>query len=176
MSLLRRFRIDSKGAAALEFAFIAPAMLALYFGMAEFCEALMAQRKAAHVASAVGDLVSRVNQVSTSDLSDIFTIGSEIMQPFPSAGLGMRVTSLVQGASGPPTVVWSRGYGSLAAKTAGTAVTTPMTLTNGQSLVMAESAYQYNSVLHYVMPAVMNWNNVNYLTPRVSDQVTCTGC
>jgi Flp pilus assembly protein TadG len=176
MSLLRRFRADRRGAAAIEFALIAPVMVAIYCGMVEFCQALMAERKAAHVASAVGDLVSRVNTVSTSDLSDIFSIGAEIMQPFPGTGLGMRVTSLTQGASGPPTVSWSRGSGSLAALTSGAPVSIPMALNNGDSVVMAEARYQYNSVLHYLLPSVMTYNEVNYLRPRVSDQVACTGC
>jgi Flp pilus assembly protein TadG len=176
MSLLRRFRADRRGAAALEFALIAPAMVAFYCGMVEFCQALMAERKAAHVASAVGDLVSRVDTVSTSDLDDIFSIGAQIMQPFPGSGLGMRVTSLSQGASGPPTVSWSRGYGSLSAMTAGASVTIPLTLNSGDSIVMAEARYQYNSVLQYMLPSVMTYNEVNYLRPRVSDQVSCTGC
>ena len=117
--LLARFGADRRGGAALEFALIAPVMVTLYFGAVEFSQAFLAQRKADHVASAVGDLVARARTVSTGDLSDYFTIGSQIMAPFPSGGLGIRVTSLTEGASGAPTVSWSRGYGSMAARTVG---------------------------------------------------------
>jgi Flp pilus assembly protein TadG len=174
--LLARFGADRRGGAALEFALIAPVMVTLYFGAVEFSQAFLAQRKADHVASAVGDLVARARTVSTGDLSDYFTIGSQIMAPFPSGGLGIRVTSLTEGASGAPTVSWSRGYGSLAARPAGASVTIPLALDPGQSVIMAESSYQYSSVLHQFVPQLLTFNRSYYLRPRVADSVNCNGC
>ena len=176
MSLLRRFGRDRKGVAAVEFALIAPAMILLYCGLVELCQAIIADRKTNHVASAVGDLVSQADTVSISDLSDIFTIANTIMSPFPTSSLQIRVTSLTANASGTPVVDWSRGYGGFSAMTVGQTKTLPMTLASGDSMVMAESKYTYTSVLHYVLPSALNYSEVYYLRPRRSDKVTCTDC
>ena len=176
MSLLRRFGKDRKGVAAVEFALIAPAMILLYCGLVELCQAIIADRKTNHVASAVGDLVSQAETVSSSDLSDIFTIANTIMSPFPTSSLQIRVTSLTANASGTPVVDWSKGYGGFSALTVGQTKTLPMTLASGDSMVMSESKYTYTSVLHYVLPSALSYSEVYYLRPRRSDKVTCTDC
>ena len=48
--MLKRFSRDRRGSAAVEFAFIAPIMLLMYFGLAEMTQAMMASRRAHHVA------------------------------------------------------------------------------------------------------------------------------
>ncbi len=176
MSLLRRFGKDRKGVAAVEFALIAPAMILLYCGLVELCQAIIADRKTNHVASAVGDLVSQAETVSSSDLSDIFTIANTIMSPFPTSSLQIRVTSLTANASGTPVVDWSKGYGGFSALTVGQTKTLPMTLASGDSMVMSESKYTYTSVLHYVLPSALSYSEVYYLRPRRSDKVTCSDC
>ncbi len=176
MGLLRRFRDDKRGMAAVEFALIAPALILLYFGVVELCQAIIADRKTNHVASAVGDLVSQAETVSTSDLSDIFSIGNTIMSPFPTSTLQMRVTSVTANGSGTPLVDWSRGYGGYTALAVGATVTLPMTLAAGQSMVMSETQYRYTSVVQYVLPNALTYTEKYYLRPRRSDKVTCTGC
>lgn len=175
-AIFRRFRKDRRGVAAVEFALIAPAMILLYCGLAELTQAVIAERKANHVASAVGDLVTQVSSVTTSDLSDIFSIGNTIMSPFPTTSLQMRVTSITADSNDTPRVDWSHSSGSMTPFTAGSAVTVPITLSPGDSVVMSESNYQYVSVLHYVLPQAMNYSEKYYLRPRTSSQVTCTGC
>jgi Flp pilus assembly protein TadG len=173
--IFTRFRKDRRGVAAVEFALIAPAMVLLYCGLVELCQAVIAERKANHVASAIGDLVTQVETVSTSDLSDIFTIGNTIMSPFPTSTLQMRVTSVTADAQGNPKVTWSRGSG-MTALGVGASVTLPLTLAAGDSVIMSESQYQYTSVLHYVLPNALNYNEHYYLRPRRSDNVTCPTC
>ena len=172
----KRFGKDRRGVAAVEFALIAPVMILLYCGLVELCQAVIAERKANHVASAIGDLVTQADTVSTSDLSDIFTIGNTIMSPFPTGSLQMRVTSITANASGTPKVDWSRSSGTMTPLGVGATVTVPLTLNAGDSVVMAESAYQYTSVLQYVLPNALNYSEKYYLRPRRSNQVTCTGC
>jgi Flp pilus assembly protein TadG len=174
--LLRRFGKDRRGVAAVEFALIAPIMVLLYCGMAELCQAVIAERKADHVASAIGDLVSQTNAVTTADLADIFSVGNTIMAPFPSATLQMRITSVTADNSGTPRVDWSHGSGSLTPFATGAAISIPVTMTAGESIVMSESAYQYSSVLQYLLPNVLNYNEAYYLRPRRSDSVTCSNC
>ena len=171
-----RFRRDRRGVAAVEFALIAPVMVLLYCGLVELCQAVIAERKANHVASAIGDLVTQTDTVTTSDLSDIFSVGNTVMQPFPTSTLQMRLTSITVDPNGSPKVVWSHSSGSMTPYSVGASVTVPLTLNPGDNVVMSESQYQYSSVLHYVLPNVLNYTEKYYLRPRRSDSVTCNGC
>jgi len=176
MAIWRRFGRDRKGAAAVEFAILAPVMITIYFGLVETCEAVLASRKADHVASAIGDLVAQSSgTVSTSDLGDIFNIGNTIMSPYTTSTLQMRITSLAPNSSGTPTVGWSYGSG-MSALASGTTKTLPITVSSGDSVIMAEVTYTYNSPLKYVLKNALTFNSVYYMRPRQTNQITCTGC
>lgn len=173
--MLRSFRKDQSGLAAVEFALIAPAMILLYCGLVEICQAIIASRKTDHVASAVGDLVTQADTVTASGVNDIFSIGNTIMSPFPTPTLQMRVTDITADANGTPKVVWSRGQG-LSPMAVGQAVSLPVALNAGESMVMSESKYQYTSVLQYVLKNALNYSETYYMRPRRSDNVTCPDC
>jgi len=183
MRFFRRFGRDQRGVSAVEFALIAPFMILLYFGLAELCQALIAERKASHVASAVGDLVAQsesVTAASTStgptSLPDIFKIGNQIMAPYDTSTLQIRVTSVTANSTAVPKVDWSVGYGGYAALSKAATATLPMTLTAGDSIVMAEVKYRYNSAIGYALPKVQDYTEAFYLRPRRSDKVTCADC
>ena len=176
MAIWGRFGRDRKGAAAVEFAILAPVMITLYFGLVETCEAVLASRKADHVASAVGDLVAQSSgTLSSSDLNEIYSIGNTIMAPFVTSTLSMRITSLSPNSSGNPAVQWSYGSGT-SALTAGTTKTVPITLSSGDSVIMSEVTYTYNSPLKYVLKNALTFTSVYYMRPRQTQQITCTDC
>ena len=72
-------------------------------------------------------------------------------------------------------MTWSYGSG-MAALTAGTTKTVPITIAAGDSVIMAEATYQYNSPLKYVLKNALTYNEVYYLRPRQVEQISCTGC
>src|SRR3569623_1736057 len=74
-SIWSRLRTDQRGASAVEFAMIAPLMLMFYFGLTELCQAMLAERRVSHVASAVGDLVTQTDKLTPADLPDIIALG-----------------------------------------------------------------------------------------------------
>ncbi|OWY58885.1 pilus assembly protein TadE, partial [cyanobacterium TDX16] len=76
---------DERGVSAVEFALLAPVLIAFYFGMAEFCQGFMAQKRMGHVSAMVADLVAQEDTVAIANLDDIFDIGGLIMKPFPTA-------------------------------------------------------------------------------------------
>ncbi|MFX8036093.1 TadE/TadG family type IV pilus assembly protein, partial [Acinetobacter baumannii] len=86
-----RLGFDEQGVSALEFALIAPVLVLIYFGVGELCEAMMAQRRAQHAASAIGDLATQSQSLAASDVSDIFAAASTIMTPFPTTTLKLRL-------------------------------------------------------------------------------------
>jgi Flp pilus assembly protein TadG len=171
--MLRRFRDDRKGVAAVEFALIAPIMLAMYFGLAELTLAMMAERRASHAASVVADLVAQSTQVNAAQVTDIFTVGGVILKPLPAAPLKMRITSVKADAAGSPMVIWSQGNGLTALAAGGTPTGFPTgLLAVGDSVIMAEAAYTYTSPLQQLMPDPVTFNRKFYLRPRKSAEVS----
>lgn len=175
MGLFRRFRQDRRGVSAVEFALIAPAIIAFYFGLAELTQAMMAERRVAHAASAIGDLVAQSSQISTAGLTDIYSIGDTIISPFPTDSLKMRITSVVADASVKPVVAWSTGDG-MTPLGVGAKVALPNGLLTvaGQSVIMSEVQYSYDSPVDYFVPDAVNFEKIFFLRPRKSDTVTKT--
>lgn len=176
---LRQLRRDNAGVAAVEFALVAPVMILLYFGLAEYCQAMMADRKVSHVASSIGDLVAQSDQISNADMTDIFTIGKTLVAPFSGTILKLRVTSVTVDANNVPKVDWSDGSG-LTALSKGATVTLPKNaadntkffINKGETVIMSEAQYLYDSPVKYLAKTGITFNEVYYLRPRKSDVVT----
>jgi Flp pilus assembly protein TadG len=172
-SSLARLPGDKRGVSAIEFAFIAPVLIMAYFGLAELCGAMLAERKASHAASAVGDLVAQASVIHDTDISNIFSIGSIIMAPNSSTTLGMRVTSVQAGATATATTVgWSDASGTLTANAVGANITIPANMiTAGQSIIESDVTYSYTVPVAYVLPSAFTYNYTFYLRPRIVDPI-----
>jgi Flp pilus assembly protein TadG len=175
LRLLRRLRGDRRGVSAIEFAFIAPILILCYFGVAELCGALLAERKATHVASEVGDLVAQCQSVAASDFTgDFWPVGAAVLYPLSTSNLSMRITSITADstdkiftvASGGPT--FDNG-GALHAYAPGTVLTLPalsgLIPANG-SIIMSETQYTYTSPVSIVVKNALTFNSTFYLAPR----------
>jgi Flp pilus assembly protein TadG len=171
---LKSFRRDQTGLAAVEFALLAPLMILFYFGMAELCQGYMAQKRMSHVTSMIADLTAQAQSVNQNDLNDIFNIGNEIMQPFSPTPLQVRVSSVTRGADGVVDVDWSFGRNMDDLEEP---VTVPAGLIgNGESLIVAEAIYDYQSPVDQFLPGVTKLSRIFYLRPRVVDKVLCSNC
>lgn len=90
-----RWQRDTRGAAAVEFAFIAPIVIALFIGVVEMSQVLTVDRRAAQVATSMADLVARTNaSISQSDMTDVMKIGGFIMLPYRSSSLETTVRNV----------------------------------------------------------------------------------
>ena len=174
--MLRRFRRDQGGVAGVEFALVAPVMILLYYGMVELTLGMMAQRRASHAVSVVADLVSQVSSTTSTEVTDIFSVGTAILRPFPAGPLKMRITS-VKNINNVNTVVWSRGYGQGGRGQGGTVAGFPANLiAANESIIMAEVTYTYDSPIHQVLPNALAFSQTFYLRPRKSIEVVCPSC
>lgn len=171
--MLRRFRKDQSGLAAVEFALVAPVMILLYCGMAELTLAMMAERQAAHSASVVGDLVAQATQMNAAQMGDIFSVGDAIMKPFSPATLRFRVSSIKADVNGVPKVVWSQGHGLGALGVGTTAGGFPANLLQpGESVIESDVSYTYTSPIMQVLPNPLTYSDSFYLKPRRAPEVT----
>ncbi len=78
-SFLKKLWNNKDGVAAIEFAFVAPVMIALYIGLAEVSLLISADRNVSHAASVTGDLATQEENLSRSDVEDIFNASLAVM-------------------------------------------------------------------------------------------------
>ena len=174
-NLIRRFAGDNRGVSAIEFAMLAPILIAFYMGMTEFCQGFMAQKRMGHVSAMVADLVAQEDKVPAATIDDIFMIGELIMKPFPTSSLEQRVSSVTL-TGGAPTVDWSRGVGMEPRDPASTMTLPDDLVEEGQSVIVAEVTYDYDSAADYLMPGLTRFSHTYYLRPRTADKITCDDC
>ena len=172
---LSGFWRDKRGVSAVEFALIAPVMIIMYCGLAEVTQAMMAQRRLSNIASQIGDLVAQSSQTGPTKMTDVFTIGSIIMAPFPTAPLKMCVASVTSDSTGRDTVAWSRASASgMSTCPAQGAVLTNVpvgVLPASQSVILARASYAYASPIKLVLPTTITFQRTFYLRPRKVDAV-----
>jgi Flp pilus assembly protein TadG len=171
--MLRRLGSDQRGIAAVEFALLAPVMVLLYCGVAELTMAMMAERRAAHTASVIADLVAQTPQITNSQLTDVLNVGGPILSPFPASVLKLRVTSVIADASASPKVSWSQGSGLGALAVNSTAPGIPAgLLAAGDSVIKADVQYTFTSPLRIVMRNPVTFTDTYLLKPRNSTSVS----
>lgn len=179
---LRSFARDHEGVAAVEFALIAPLLIVLYLGLVEICSGYMAQKRMSHATALIADLVSQEEVVNTTNLVDIAAIGGLIMKPFSADPMGVRVSSITQTSAGLAQVNWSWGHGMDARPENEVVFLPPDVVENGQSVIMSESTYQYDSPVKQLLPNLSlfedltTFGSVYYLRPRITATTDCSDC
>ena len=176
---LDALRRDRRGVSAVEFAMIAPVVIAGYFGMSEVDLALMTQQRNSHAASALGDLTAQYPTLTLSNVNDIFSAASIVMQPFSTATLKLRLTSITLQSNGKATVDWSQAQNGLTAYSKGAIMSTLPTgllVNTGDSIIMSEANDVFTSPVTYILPSGFTFNDVFYLSPRSGTTIACSGC
>ncbi len=168
---LRSFARDRRGVSAVEFALVAPILIVAYLGLAELALGMMASRRASHLAATIGDLAAQSETLTDANITDLFAIGTSMMDPFATGtNLKMRITS-VKMISSKATVQWSDAQNW--PKNSGTiASITTSQLSEGESLIMTEVEYDYSSPIglflqadHNFLPSA-NFKDTFYHHPR----------
>lgn len=180
--LIARFARDTRGLAAVEFAFIVPLMLTLTFGTIEVSSGVAIDRKVTLVARSLSDLVSQGTQVTQTDLKNFFGLGSAIMTPYPvtSPILTQKISAISIDGTKTAKVVWSYS-GSVNGSTvtvtpgytAGTVIATipPGLLVANTQLIWSEVSYTYTPIVGYVINGTVPLTDQCFTRPRQSDTV-----
>ena len=150
---LGRLRRDTRGVAAIEFAFVVPVLLGVYFMTMEVSQGIEANKKTGRIASMVADLVTQQQRVVKSEVDAIMRIGEAVIQPYNRTVPSIYVTAIEVTDEATPKVVvaWSRKLvGGTASKhlNAGTSTTVPDKLkVAGTFLIRVETSLDYKPVL-----------------------------
>lgn len=175
-----RFWRNKDGVAAVEFALIAPLMIALYFGLAELTIGLMAEQRSNHLVSMMADLVAQDPQTDQTALDEVLSTGKAMMSPFPAsaAELKIRISGVVADDKGVLTVAWSRATSGFPARATDSSIDDPPEnlLTENEGLVFAEVEYTHKPVIGYVIDQTMTFKDRWFARPRQSTQIVCSDC
>jgi len=154
MGILRRlarwrrfksFAKDDRGVSAVEFALIAPILIMTYLALAELTLGMMASRRTSHLAASIGDLAAQSETLTNANVTDLFAIGTSMLQPFAAGtDLKIRLTCVTMGTDNQAKVVWSDAR-YMTAYTVGSTISSISTsqIAAGESLIMTEVEYKY---------------------------------
>ncbi len=168
-SLERRLRDARDGVAAVEFAFVLPIMLAIYFGIVEVAQGVMIDRKVTQLNRTLADLASQVSTISDGYRNNVFAAANMVMVPYTDVAPKMMFASVVVDGAGAAKVCWSEASAGATAPGAGTPVSLPAGLRiPNSSLIMARASYEFTPTIGYVLTGKITLGDVDiYMRPRV---------
>lgn len=178
---LARFADETRGVAAVEFAFIAPIMILLFVGTIELSAGISTNRKLSRVSSAVGDLITQSQSLTQNDVKNILNISSKIMYPYKD-GIEIEVNG-IDISSGQAKAKWRCTLSSQSCSNINQTYTVPTKIKkDGTYLVAAKVTATYTPSFgwaHYEKdkgvyfsrtPIAMN--EELFLRPRIGSSVT----
>jgi Flp pilus assembly protein TadG len=189
MTRLAHFLKRQDGAIAVEFAFVAPIMLALFFGLTQLALALGVRTDVVNLASTGADLVAQESAATTADLTNVFNALSAMLYPYSTTPAKITISSITDNNSGSKTgdpnpsgsVAWSCTQGGTVRS--GTynfpsAAQGVIKKGSGDSVIMAEVTYTYTLPFTVNIPGFAaltgpyTMSNTFYAKPRRVQQIT----
>ncbi len=181
--LIRRFRRNEGGAAAVEFALILPFLLLLYMGSIEASALFTVDRRVEVIASTNADLLARWNPnlgaIPSSTVRDYFRAAEGIITPYTTTGLKQVVSFLNVAADGTARVAWSCGWNGGARLPNNQSYTLNPQMKrlvtganasgqNGRSgwLIASTTEYSYKPLLGMVFPNALTLKSEALFLPR----------
>jgi Flp pilus assembly protein TadG len=192
----KRLACSRQGVAAVEFAFVAPVLLALYFVTLEVSHAIETNKKVGRAASMIADLITQQSCVTSTSLDAIMQIGEATLQPYDRSQLAVHVTGIQISDEDTPkaTVAWSRMMAATGAtgpdpdekEDDPTTVPTELNIRN-TFLVRVQTTLDYRPIIAWSADAKQTlglmaaFDNINmaeqyYLRPRMSNSIDFDTC
>jgi Flp pilus assembly protein TadG len=188
-----RFCSDRRGVAAIEFAFVVPVLLIMYFVTMEASQAIETNKKVSRVGSMVADLITQQQTIVAADIDAIMKIGTSTLQPYRRSTPKIIVTAIQITDEAAPRVlvVWSRKLvnGTYSADAAKNTVTTvlPTLKVRNTFLIRVESDLGYKPVIAWNADnsqqlgltsafSTITMSETYYLRPRRSTTIPCSDC
>ena len=162
---LMRFSRDRRGVSAVEFALVAPMMIALYFGCVEISDGVAADRKVSLTAAALANLVAQSTSLSSTDMNNVLDASTAIIQPYSASNLKMTVSCLSIDANKNVTTKWT------ATRNGGTGMTltvpTDLKVASTQ-LIFAQVSYAYKPIVGYTITGTLTLSDQMFMMPRIT--------
>lgn len=185
------FHRDTKGAAAVEFVFIATLLITLYLGTQQISLSLNMNKKVGRAAASISELVSRADEedVPRTDLRDIMQIGAAMLQPYVKTKPTVTVTGIAIDAAGATKVGFSQRMTNGTTYTVpyakGSAISVPAALiVNDTFLVKVDVELKYQLITSWRSSVARDadgfvripMKETYYMRARNRDLLTCNDC
>ena len=170
----RMLKKCEEGFSSVEFAFLLPVMLLIFFGLIEATDALSANRRVSRATNTIADLVAQSAQLTPAELDGLMVGAGNVLAPSDGSISGLRVVSIeLQGTT--PVVHWSYDDQGLEPYSRGAQYTklNDMTLLQpGSTLIVSEVHYTHNSsFFNQVMPQSFTFDRTAVRLPRLVSRV-----
>ena len=109
--LLRRLRLDGRGTISVELAFAVPVLMGLLMSGVEVTRYVLINQKLERTAATMGDLISRMPELTEGDITSFFAASDQVMVPYDVRTDGRVIVSSIARGAGGPEIVWQRTYG-----------------------------------------------------------------
>jgi|RhiMethySRZTD1v2_1073278.scaffolds.fasta_scaffold44184_3 Flp pilus assembly pilin Flp len=162
-NLVRRWKDDCEGIAAVEFAMIVPIMAIMFIGAVELSQAITVDRRVSQVASSTADLVARWSPPSgsgstmgipQSEITDITRVGGIIVSPYDRVPLRIVLRSVMSSPTDATNTKqwWACTFDGLGSSLSCTCTNTsfslpPNLVTTLDNVVISEATYTYKPLV-----------------------------
>jgi Flp pilus assembly protein TadG len=164
---LRSFGRDRRGASAIEFAIVAPLMLALYVGVVEISEGVAADRKVTLTSGTLANITAQSQALTHASMDNILNASIAIMTPYTGT-ISAKVSCLKIDASKVARVAWGAANTGTAPHSVGDVITIPDDLAvANSSVIFSEVSYLYIPVTGYVP----GWSHISANGITLSDRM-----
>lgn len=180
----RRLARERSGASAIEFAFLAPILIAIYVSSFEITTGYSVSQKTLKAAGSIADIVTRQESVSKAFLSEMIDAAEATIAPSPAPGLTLKITGITIDSAGNPKVLWSWDESGNTPYATGSAVDVPADMKKPSSfLVHSELSVQHTMLLFFGSPAKLEASSRSitisrefFFRQRVGTDVPCSDC
>jgi Flp pilus assembly protein TadG len=177
---VKRYLNAESGIAAIEFAFIMPFLLLLFFGLVDVTDAVSHNRRITSVANSIGDLAAQNRKTVTKDqIADYFKAAALIMKPDSDSNVRVRVYGYKKnGTNAELKWVIDNGKGATCASSPNVA-SMPALMTQGNDLVVAQACMVYTPVVtSFLGTTIMGTTSMKIeqiisMRPRASTTLDC---
>ena len=173
-ALFARFTRERDGVAAIEFAFVVPVLLTIFFGGYNVEQCVAIGRKVTITTRALADLTSQFASMTATDMSTVINASTQIIAPFNSASLSLRLSEITTNSTGlVATVTWSASR-NMTAYVQGSRFTLPVSMQKpNTSYIYSETSYTYAPLAAF--GRIGTFGDRIYMLPRISSSVTYSG-
>lgn len=155
------------GVAAIEFAMVLPVMVGMLLGMTEVTLGVNMDRKLTLLSRSLADLASRASSVSTTDMTNMFTAASAIMQPYDSSTVQMVISSILVTQNGnvytgkvdwscPKNIPAQASSTDLSRRASQSPYPVPTGFQGSQSFIVVETLLPYRPMFGYTLTGTIN--------------------
>jgi Flp pilus assembly protein TadG len=165
------------GAAAVEFAFAAPVVLAMVALVVFAGIGFEINRKVTQVAATLTDLASLQTNIGASSptytYSQILGAASLVIAPYSSSSVSMTLSEIQTNGGANGTVVWSQASGGATALAIGSSYPVPANLSSSSYILVGTASYSYNPLNLFEQTSPISLGSTIYMAPRASSSVSC---